>query len=167
MSEEFEVHDVNFKRLRIGDALKLSAMLVEAPAAYSRYFIPFVFDAESVRSVLRKAKKDIYFAIKVNGDWAGFYMLRGFDQGYRIPAYGVWIRPKYENCGLAALTLAHAFAICKLNGIGQVLLKVHPKNVKAVKLYEKTGFIRTGSDPRNSNFIYQKSFTVKKHKAGA
>jgi RimJ/RimL family protein N-acetyltransferase len=163
----FEIHDVSFKRLQVRDSLKLSAILVAAPATYSRFFIPFAFDAQSVKSVLRKAKKDIYFAVRVNRDLAGFYMLRGFDQGYRIPAYGVWIAPKYKNCGLAALTLAHAFAICKLNGIGQLLLKVHPKNVKALKFYERTGFIRTGIDPRNSNFIYHKSFVMNKDKGEA
>ena len=162
MSQTLKIHEVSFQRIQVKDSLKLSAMLVAAPAAYSRFFIPFAFDAENVKSVLRKAKKDIFFAVKVNGDWAGFYMLRGFDSGYRVPAYGVWITPKYKNCGLAALTLAHAFAICKLNGVGQMMLKVHPKNVKALKLYEKTGFIRTGSDPRNSNFVYQKSFQKKK-----
>lgn len=162
MSQTFEIHDVSFKRIQVRDSLKLSAMLVAAPAAYSRFFIPFAFDAQSVKLILRKAKKDIFFAVKVNGDWAGFYMLRGFDSGYRVPAYGVWIAPKYKNCGLAALALAHAFAICKLNRIGQLMLKVHPKNVKALKLYEKMGFVRTDVDPQNSNFVYHKKFQKKK-----
>lgn len=162
MGQMFEIHDVSFKRIQARDSLKLSAMLVAAPAAYSRFFIPFAFDAESVKSVLRKVRKDNFFVVMVNGDWAGFYMLRGFDSGYRVPAYGVWIAPKYKNCGLAALTLAHAFAICKLNGVERLMLKVHPQNVKALKLYERIGFIRTGIDPRNSNFVYQKSFQKKK-----
>jgi RimJ/RimL family protein N-acetyltransferase len=167
MKQTFEIHNVSFNQIQVRDSLKLNTMLVAAPAAYSRFFNPFAFDAQSVKSVLRKAKKDIFFAVKVNGDWAGFYMLRGFDSGYQVPAYGVWIAPKYKNCGLAALTLAHAFAICKLNGIGQLMLKVHPKNVKALKLYEKMGFVRTDTDPKNSNFICHKSFQKKKGRPGS
>jgi RimJ/RimL family protein N-acetyltransferase len=162
MSQTFEIHDVSFKRIQVKDSLKLSAMLVAAPTAYSRFFIPFAFDAQSIKSVLCKAKKDIFFAVRVHGNWAGFYMLRGFDQGYRIPAYGVWIAPKYKDCGLTALTLAHAFAICKLNGVESLMLKVHPKNAKAMKLYERAGFIRTGIDLQNGNFVYHKSFQKKK-----
>ncbi len=93
---------------------------------------------------------------------AGFYMLRGFDQGYRVPAYGVWIAPEYKNRGLAALTLAHAFTLCKLNGIKRMLLKVHPRNVKALRLYESMGFVRTGNDPKNGHFVYHRDFHGKK-----
>jgi len=167
MNEGFDIQDVNFKRIRVADAMKLSTMLRAAPSAYSRHFIPFAFDAPSVRAVLRQARKDLFFVLRIGGTWAGFYMLRGFDQGYRIPAYGVWIAPAYQDRGLAALTLAHAFSICKLNGIGRLLLKVHPQNVRALKLYERSGFVRSGVDPRNRNFIYMKSFAVKRRRAGA
>ena len=35
-------------------------------------------------------------------------MLRGFDEGYEIPSYGVWISSKYANKGLAKLTLQYS-----------------------------------------------------------
>jgi RimJ/RimL family protein N-acetyltransferase len=85
-------------------------------------------------------------------------MLRGFDEGYEIPSYGVWISSKFSNRGLSALTLHHAFAFCKLNGIKILLLKVHPENVVAKKLYESLGFVKIGVDERNGNFIYHKKF---------
>lgn len=162
MSLKAMITDIGFKRLRAENALELSRLLQSAPSSYSRYFVPFDFSLESIATILKQAKKDIYFGIEVGGVPAGFYILRGFDQGYRVPAYGVWIAPKYKNCGLAALTLAHAFAICKLNRIGRLMLKVHPKNIKALKLYEKMGFVRTDVDPKNSNFVYHKSFQKKK-----
>ena len=162
MSQMLEILDVTFKRIRVRDSLALSSMLASAPAAYSRFFIPFAFDLDSVSGVLRKAKKDVFYSVKVNNDWAGFYMLRGFDQGYRVPAYGVWIAPQYKNCGLAALTLAHAFSICKLNRIATMMLKVHPENTAALKLYERMGFARTGIDPKNGHFIYHRDFHGKK-----
>ena len=73
-------------------------------------------------------------------------MLRGFDTGYLVPAYGVWIAPNYSNFGLAKLTLAHTYCICKANNISQLMLKVHPENVIAKRLYEKAGFQKTSFD---------------------
>ena len=86
-------------------------------------------------------------------------MLRGFDDGYEIPSYGVWVSSKFSNQGLSTLTLYHSFAFCKLNGIKTLMLKVHPENKIAKDLYESQGFKITGFDENNDNFIYQKSFT--------
>jgi len=84
-------------------------------------------------------------------------MLRGFDAGYEIPSYGVWVSSKFSNNGLSRLTLYHAFAFCKLNGIKTLMLKVHPENKVAKEMYESMGFKKTGFDESNDNFIYYKN----------
>jgi RimJ/RimL family protein N-acetyltransferase len=136
----------------------LSFELSKESKEYLKYFTPFDFSFSSLEKVLTKSKNDKYFGIFVNNSLAGFYMLRGFDEGYEIPSYGVWISSKFSNRGLSALTLHHAFAFCKLNGIKILLLKVHPENVVAKKLYESLGFVKIGVDERNGNFIYHKKF---------
>ena len=150
--------EVGLRRLRPGDAKALSRLLLSAPPGYSRFFIPFDFAFASVAAILRRAKDDLFFAIEAGGDLAGFYMLRGFDQGYEVPAYGVWVAPAYQSRGLATLTLLHAFALCRMNGIGRLMLKVHPENAAAMRLYEKMGFMRTGIDAGNGHFVYHKEF---------
>lgn len=150
--------EVSLRRLRPRDARALSRLLLSASPGYSRFFIPFDFAFASVSSILRQAKDDLYFGIMAGGDLAGFYMLRGFDQGYEVPAYGVWVAPAYQDRGLAALTLRHAFSQCRLNGIGRLMLKVHPENAVAMRLYETMGFVRTGVDARNGHFVYHKEF---------
>ena len=83
-------------------------------------------------------------------------MLRGFDEGYEIPSYGVWISKKYSAMGLSKLTLQHAVSICKINGIKKLLLKVHPENKRAKMIYENFGFTKESVDPKNNNLIYYK-----------
>lgn len=138
-------------------AREFSELLLSAPVEYSKYFIPFSFDLLSVSKVLSQAIKDRYYGIYIGGKIAGFFMLRGFDQGYQIPAYGVWIAPQYGGKGLAELTLKQAVAICRVNGIETLMLKVHPENVIAKRLYERNGFVAVGSDENNGNMIYHKN----------
>ncbi len=141
---------------------ELSTMLSEKISAekkeYLTYFIPFTdFSEENIRGILSENKLDKYFGLFLNNDLIGFYMLRGFDAGYEIPSYGVWISSEYSNKGLSTLTLFHAFSFCKLNKIKTLMLKVHPDNKVAKALYEKQGFKQTGIDEKIGHLIYHKN----------
>ncbi|RKY92335.1 MAG: hypothetical protein DRQ13_10485 [Ignavibacteriae bacterium] len=87
----------------------------------------------------------------------GFYMLRGFDEGFEVPSYGVWISDKFSGLGLSKLTLQHAITFCKVNDLKIIMLKVHPKNIIAKSIYEAFGFKQEGFDDNNSNLIYYKN----------
>lgn len=138
----------------------LSKKLLEESKDYIGHFIPFDFSESSVKKILSEKKSYKYFGLFSKSDLIGFYMLRGFDEGYEIPAYGVWISSKYENKGLTTLTLYHAFAYCKINNIKTLMLKVHPDNTTAKNLYEKHGSKQTGFDEKNKNLIYHKLFSI-------
>jgi len=107
--------------------------------------------------MIDSAVRDKYFGIFISDNLAGFYMLRGFDEGYEVPSYGVWISDKYSRMGLSTLTLQHAITFCRINSIKKIMLKVHPENVVAKNIYESFGFKEEGIDQKNSNLIYQKS----------
>lgn len=124
------------------------------PPGYSRYFTPFSFDEATWREILAARRDDLYFAIERGGEVAGYYMLRGWDAGYAIPAYGVWVAHPFQGQGLATATLHHAVARCRERGSETLMLKVHPDNHGAKALYERFGFQQVGSDPRNDNLIY-------------
>ena len=120
----------------------LAKKLSEESKEYLKYFIPFAdYSKNYIENILSKRKRDKYFGLFYNDELAGFYMLRGFDEGYDIPSYGVWISSEYQNKGLSTLTLYHAFSFCKLNKIKTLMLKVHPDNLVAKALYEKLGFV--------------------------
>jgi len=137
-------------------AKELTDLLSLEEKEYSKYFIPFNFDYSTINKILTEKKEDKFFGLFVDDSLIGFYMLRGFDEGYEIPSFGVWISKAYSAKGLSKLTLQHAVSICKINGVKKLLLKVHPENKRAIKIYKNFGFIKESVDPKNKNLIYYK-----------
>jgi RimJ/RimL family protein N-acetyltransferase len=153
-----EKDSLEIRELTLGHASVMSKRLSEESKEYLMHFIPFAdYSEDYVKKILSEKKIDKYFGLFLNDDIVGFYMLRGFDAGYEIPSYGVWISSKYSNKGLSTLTLFHAISFCKLNNIKTLMLKVHPENLVAKKLYEKFGFVKVGIDEKIGHLIYHKS----------
>ena len=147
---------LEIKRININQAKELSDLLLKSSKEYSQHFIPFEFDIESVSRVLDKVVNDLFFGIFIKNKIVGFYMLRGWDAGYEIPSYGVWIAENFSSKGLSKLTLIHAISVCKINSIKRLILKVHPENLIAKKIYEDFGFIYQGIDEQIGHLIYHK-----------
>ncbi len=149
--------NVEIKEIQSEQASTLSALILNAPKDHTKYFTPFSFEEDSIKKIINNAVNDKYFGIFINDDLAGFYMLRGFDQGYEVPSYGVWVSDKFSGLGLSKLTLQHAITFCKINNIKKIMLKVYPENIIAKSIYEAFGFKQEGFDNNNSNLIYYKS----------
>jgi RimJ/RimL family protein N-acetyltransferase len=140
------------------DHLEALVKLVEdSPPEYSRFFAPFPLTVGTFDAILRKKNADQYFLVLHNGEPAGFYMLRGWDEGYSTPAYGVWIAHKFKGRGLAAATLEHAINTSKALGSAEIMLKVHPENLRAKELYERFEFKQVGFDERTQNLVYKRA----------
>lgn len=148
--------NIDIKIINKNISKDLSKILAKEKSEYLKYFIPFNFDEETINKMLVKAEHDKYFGVFVNNNIVGFYMLRGFDEGYEIPSYGVWISKKYSGLGLSKLTLQHAISLCKLNRVKKLMLKVHPDNKIAKNIYESFGFKKISIDINNINIIYIK-----------
>ena len=82
---------LEIQKLNIQHSKELTDLLQSSDIEYSQYFIPFTFDLETISEILSKAKNDQVYGIYVEHNLVGFYMLRGFDEGYSVPSYGVWI----------------------------------------------------------------------------
>lgn len=147
---------LEIKRINTNQAKELSDLLLKSSKEYSKHFIPFQFDLESVSTAIGKANKDMFYGIYVEKKLIGFYMLRGFDEGFDIPSYGVWIAKDFSSKGISKLTLQHAISVCKVNSIKKLILKVHPDNIVAKNIYENFGFIYQGVDERIGHLIYHK-----------
>jgi RimJ/RimL family protein N-acetyltransferase len=147
---------IEIKKIDASFSNELSILLNHSAQDYTRHFDPFNFDLNSIKSNLEKAENDVFFGIFVEHQMVGFHMLRGWDAGYEIPAYGVFISSNYSGLGLGKLSLRHAVSFCRVNKIKKMMLKVHPENLIAKRLYEASGFIRQGMDKKNHNLIYFK-----------
>jgi ribosomal protein S18 acetylase RimI-like enzyme len=146
------------RALGAADAPLLAAMLSSQSQDYTRYFRPFPFDEAAIHGFLSAARQDMYFGVFWDEALVAFFMLRGWDKGYDVPAYGVVVDDEHRGMGLGRLTLEMSKTICRLRGAERLMLKVHPENVAAKHLYESAGFVQTGIDPRNDNLIYHFSF---------
>ncbi|MEB3123600.1 MAG: GNAT family N-acetyltransferase [Snowella sp.] len=151
---------INFRITDGDDVQKMSKLLLNSPKKYLQYFHPFDFQENSIQEILSKSNKDIFFSIelikKASNILVGFYMLRGLDEGYSEPMYGVFVSSDYQNYGIGRLSLFHAECYCKMIGYKRLLLKVYPENIKAKKLYNTLGFQFLRNDPQSKQTILYK-----------
>jgi RimJ/RimL family protein N-acetyltransferase len=149
MGEAFTI-----KPLQASDAPKLASMLCSQPVEYVRFFTPFDFDQATISNILDKRKQDVYMGMYWQNRLVGFFMLRGWDEGYEVPTYGVLVDEKFSGYGLTTASLRMAKTICKLCRSPRIMLKVHLSNSRAKRIFERAGFIQTGIDRENDTFIY-------------
>lgn len=135
---------VLIRPMRDADSAPLAELLRLSRPDYTRFFHPFPFEGEAIRDLLGKAHLDCYFAIEIAGGpvagLAGFYTLRGMDDGFTDWMYGIFVAEPFSGKSIARLTLAHAQSVCLLNGCQRLLLKVAPENERAYRLYRAAGF---------------------------
>ena len=73
---------IEIKRISVEQSAELTILLQSSDKEYSQYFIPFSFDMQTIFKILSKAVKDHFYGVFVDNNLVGFYMLRGFDEGY-------------------------------------------------------------------------------------
>ncbi len=143
------------------DLRLIAELLQTATPTYLRFFHPFEFGEETLARLALKTELDLWFTISIEArrgaEIAGFYMLRGLDEGFEDPMYGIFIAENFAGNGLARLALAHAEAQCRLNGWRKLMLKMDPENTRACQLYESAGFEFLRIDPRNGNQVLVKT----------
>lgn len=135
------------RRLSPLDATTLSQLLASQSAEYAKRFTPFAYDFESVYRQLNDAQQDVFAgAFVVAGTQrtlAGLWLLRGWDQGYTVPAFGLMVDGAWAGYGIGATCLQAGIVTAKLRGAKQVMSKVHVVNKAAYRLNEAAGFVVT------------------------
>jgi len=136
---------IKIRQLRADDAQGLGELLEELrddPA--SAHFHPHPFTRDAARRIAEREgiRRDSYFGAFQEGDsLIGYGMLRGWDEGYEVPSFGVAVGVAHRGSGLGRRLLRHAISIARRRGAPSVMLKVHPANPNARRLYESEGFL--------------------------
>ena len=135
---------VRIRQLQARDGLALGELfdeLREDPA--SVHFHPHPFTEEAAKRIAERTgiRRDAYFGAFQAGRLVGYGMLRGWDEGYEIPSFGVAVRIQARGMGIGRRLLRHAISIARRRRAPSVMLKVHPANANARVLYETEGFI--------------------------
>jgi ribosomal protein S18 acetylase RimI-like enzyme len=90
--------------------------------------------------------QDRYFALFVGRRVAGYAMLRGWDEGYKVPSFGVCVHPQLQNAGVGHLLTTFGIEESRRAGAEKVRLTVYKRNERAAHLYAKYGFVFSEKD---------------------
>ena len=127
--------------LTTADAPALAAFFADNNRAdIVQNFHPFPLDAASAHTLCNHAGRDRYFAHFENNAILGLAMLRGWDDGFAIPSFGILVHREHAGRGSGRAHTAHALAIAREMHAPRVRLTVHRENTRAVQLYEHAGF---------------------------
>ncbi|GBE29165.1 mycothiol acetyltransferase [bacterium BMS3Bbin04] len=141
-------------------AVSIAAMMEADGAEYRSGFHPFPPDSAEIAQILRDARQDRYWGMFIAGELAGFMMLRGWDEGYQRPSFGVYVAKPHGGRGLGRLALDWCLSFCRSNDIPAMMLKVYPSNTFAVALYESAGFDVIGTEEGSGQSIMEKRWKV-------
>jgi RimJ/RimL family protein N-acetyltransferase len=149
-----EIANLMFRPLRVEDASALSQWLCAQPPDYARFFNPFGYDEPAIADTLARQGRDVFMGLFWQEEIIGFFMLRGWNDGYEVPAFGIMIDEQYRGYGLEMAALDMAKVICRLRNVSRLMIKMHPDNISAKGVARKTGFVQTGVETATGNLIY-------------
>ncbi len=147
----------SIRPLKATDAAAISAFVRSQSPEYLRFFYALSPDESAIAEMLSASKMDIYSGVFWQANLVGVFMLRGWDAGYEIPSFGFLVDEKYRGNALFPLTLDTAKVICRLSGINQIMVKVHPANA-TLRNIRRLGFRQTGVEESTGNIIYHLEF---------
>jgi ribosomal protein S18 acetylase RimI-like enzyme len=139
--------------LQPSDAAALGDFLVAAAAdaPTAELFHPHPLTREFAAELCGKlpAIKDRYFALFVGGKVAGYAMLRGWDEGYKVPSFGICVHPALQNAGVGHVLTTFGIEESRRAGAEKVRLTVYKRNERAAHLYAKYGFVFADKDEQS------------------
>ena len=110
------------------------------------HFHPFPMTRETAEKLCLGHFKDRYYISFLDGAMVGFAMLRGWDEGYEVPSFGVFVDHRYRGLGLGRVLTDYAMIDAKLKGCSKVRLTVYESNVRGWRLYTSLGFQEQSRD---------------------
>ena len=134
--------EVIIRKIESGDYKELARFFGENNAAeIVRQFNPFPLNDKTARHIACEDHLDRYY-IALSGDRIiGMCMLRGMDEGYQRPGFGILIDRRFRNSGLGKKMTQFSVAQAKELGYLQLRLTVYASNAVAMHLYDAFGFI--------------------------
>ncbi len=141
----------------IADATKVARWLNQQPEDYVRYFRPFPFTPGAIYDRLWSCVDDYYLGFLEEDEPFALLLLRGWDEKFEVPMFGVCVDYRYARKGWGTTCLALACSLARQRGVQKMRLKVSTENMAARKLYEKAGFVCLNPELLAGNYLYEKA----------
>jgi [ribosomal protein S18]-alanine N-acetyltransferase len=104
------------------------------------WFHPHPFSVAYLRELSTSDKRDTYLVALWGKQVVAYGMLRGWDEGYKVPSLGLAVHPDFRKQSLGRMMMLVLQAAARLRGARQIRLKVYKSNVGARKLYKSLGY---------------------------
>lgn len=135
------------------DAEAIAMLLQKQPRQYARRFYALPHDEASIAAILSAARQDVYFAMFWNDQLISVAMLRGWDEGYDIPSFGILVDEKFKGVQVMPILLETAKLMCRMSKVKRMMLKIHPDNA-SIRTINRFGFRHTSTEDGTGNHIY-------------
>ncbi len=110
----------------------------------TQHFHPFPLIAETAHQIAHGDRRDRYYVATEEGRIRAMCMLRGWDEGYEVPSYGVLVDHRYRGHGLGRRMTEFSIAEARRCGAPSLRLSVYASNTGALALYASLDFAETG-----------------------
>lgn len=108
--------------------------------AVSDSFDPFPLTADEARRIAMEPRLDAYFVASMKAELIAMSMLRGFDEGFAVPSFGIFVDHRHHGHGVGRRLTAWTVAEARRRGCAAIRLSVYASNTVALCLYRSLGF---------------------------
>lgn len=131
-----------FRELADADEDALARFLVrnDVPAVTAT-FTPFPMTAETATTLLAERREDRYYgAFAGPAEIVALSMLRGWDEGFVVPSFGIAVDARWHGRGVGTRMTAWTVEQARALGAPSVRLTVYDDNPGAQRIYARLGF---------------------------
>ena len=141
-----------FRRLAEADVDEVAALFEanDIPEV-TETFDPFPLTREAAEDLLDRRRLDRFYGAFVGGRILAFSMLRGWDEGYEVPSFGIFVDAGSHGRGIGAALTRWTVEAARAAGAPRVRLSVYARNEQALGLYERIGFVVRSRDVVDRN----------------
>jgi ribosomal-protein-alanine N-acetyltransferase len=111
-----------------------------ADPAVTKRFDPFSLTAAQALRIATEPRRDLYYSATQDGQLLALSMLRGFDEGYAIPSFGIFVDRECNGQGIGRRLSEWTIERARLRGCRAVRLTVYADNHAARGLFASLGF---------------------------
>jgi len=113
----------------------------------TRHFHPFLLNSQMAYQIACTNHLDRYYIAVANGQIVGLCMLRGWDEDFDIPSFGIFVDYRYHGLGLGRQMTKFVIAEARRLGCHSIRLSVYASNTRALRLYTLLGFREISREP--------------------
>jgi len=108
--------------------------------AVTSTFDPFELTADAARRIALESRRDEYFVARGPDGLVAMSMLRGFDDGFEIPSFGIFVDHRQQGRGIGRWLTEWTIRWADGHACPAVRLSVYASNPRAADLYRSLGF---------------------------